>query len=195
MPAQQHGTPGTDERISFRPLAASDLPLLHGWRNLPHVREWYYDETPGETITSQRLEEKYRSRITGEDPTRAFIIRLDGAAIGYIQYYRIQDHSEYAASVGEAEDAAGVDLFIGEPQYVHKGLGPRILRAFLREVVFAETDTVSCIIGPEPKNRAAIRAYEKAGFTYLKIIRVPGEPEPEYLMRLSRSDLLEQQDS
>ena len=39
------------------------------------------------------------------------------------------------------------------------------------------------------RNRAAIRAYEKAGFTYLKTVEIPDEDDPEYLMRLARADL------
>jgi RimJ/RimL family protein N-acetyltransferase len=44
------------------------------------------------------------------------------------------------------------------------------------------------VIGPEPKNAAAIRAYEKSGFRFFKSIQVPGEPEPEYLMKLSQQE-------
>lgn len=40
----------------------------------------------------------------------------------------------------------------------------------------------------EPKTAAAIKAYEKAGFRYFKKIQVPGEPEPEYLMKLTREE-------
>ncbi|MBI4642138.1 MAG: GNAT family N-acetyltransferase [Candidatus Tectomicrobia bacterium] len=83
-------------------------------------------------------------------------------------------------------------MFIGEADYIHKGLGSSILRTFLREIVFATSDAVSCIIGPEPKNKVAIRAYEKAGFSYLKTIQIPDEEEPEYLMRIERADILDQ---
>ena len=44
------------------------------------------------------------------------------------------------------------------------------------------------MIAPEPKNVAATRAYEKAGFRFFKTIQVPIEPEPEYLMKLTREE-------
>lgn len=50
-------------------------------------------------------------------------------------------------------------------------------------------DVESCIIDPEPTNKAAIRAYEKAGFKYEKTIQVPTEAEPSYVMRIMPSDL------
>jgi aminoglycoside 6'-N-acetyltransferase len=52
-------------------------------------------------------------------------------------------------------------------------------------------DAGSCIIDPEPANRIAIRAYEKAGFRYVKTVKVPAEPQPAYLMRISRGDFFD----
>ena len=81
-------------------------------------------------------------------------------------------------------------MFVGEDGFLCMGLGSHILRRFLREAVFANDDLEACVIGPDPKNAAAIRAYEKAGCRYFKTIQVPGEPEPEYLMRISRESVL-----
>lgn len=57
-------------------------------------------------------------------------------------------------------------------------------------MVFGKTDAESCIVGPEPANQVAIRAYEKAGFRYLKTVEVTEEDQPEYLMRVTRDDFL-----
>src|SRR5262249_7750269 len=102
--------------------------------------------------------------------------------IGYIQAYWIGDHNEYARALQVGPGSAGVDLFIGEPEFVHRGLGSVILRQFVRETVFDRMGARYCVIGPEVGNIIAIRAYEKAGFTYLKTVQVPGERAPEYLM-------------
>jgi len=72
---------------------------------------------------------------------------------------------------------------------VGKGLGPKVIHAFLRDVVFARYDVEECVIGPSVKNANAIRAYEKAGFEFLRDVRVPDEPDPEHLMRIRRADL------
>lgn len=169
--------------IGFRPVTLSDLPLIYRWLQRPHVKEWYGegDRTYEETV------EHYRSRICGDAPTEAYLIQLDGKPIGYIQAYMISDYPEYSAALDVEEGAAGVDLYIGERKLIHKGLGSTALKAFLSEVVFMNPRTTCCVIGPEPKNLVAIRAYEKAGFTYIKTVRVPGEPEPKYLMRIVKS--------
>jgi RimJ/RimL family protein N-acetyltransferase len=165
--------------IAFRPLAFDDLPLMVRWLNTPHVRRWWQHDPR----TLEEAAAKYTPLIEGREPTAAYIILYDERPIGYIQAYRIADWPDYARDIAVEAGAAGVDLFIGEEECVHRGLGAPILRAFLRGVVFAMAGVTCCIIGPSASNASAIRAYEKAGFRYLKTISVPGEEEPEYLMR------------
>jgi hypothetical protein len=83
-------------------------------------------------------------------------------------------------------DPCGIPF--GDPEYLYRGLGRHVIRRFLSEPVFSEPGTAVRVIGPEPKTTAAIRAYEKGGFRFYKTIQVPGEPEPEYLIRLSRGE-------
>jgi aminoglycoside 6'-N-acetyltransferase len=168
--------------IGFRPLSRDDLPCLQRWLNTPHVLQWW--DKPGPTLAE--VEGKYLPRIEGRDPTDSFIIEYASRPIGYIQRYLIEDYPDYAQHIGLDERAVGIDVFIGEPDLVHHGLGPALLKLFLRDHVFDRSDIASCIIGPAISNRGAIRAYEKAGFVYVKTAEIPGEDEPEYLMRIGR---------
>lgn len=170
--------------ISFRPLRSSDLPLMHRWLNAPHVARWY-----GEDTSLRGIEEKYSPRIEDRDPLEPYLILYEDSPIGYIQTYPIFHDKGYARLV-DVEDSAGVDLFIGDEDYLYRGLGSHILRRFLGEVVFENERVKTCVIGPETTNTAAIRAYEKAGFRYFKKIQVPGEPEPEHLMWMSREEFV-----
>jgi RimJ/RimL family protein N-acetyltransferase len=152
------------------------------------VRRWWADP-PRDTYPDDELE-KYRARISGEDDeTDIFFIRFRGKPIGFIQCYRIDDHDDYGQALALDVSAAGIDLFIGEPAEIGKGLGPKVIRGFLRDVVFARYDVAECVIGPSVKNTSAIRAYEKAGFAWFKDATVPDEPDPEHLMRIRRADL------
>jgi RimJ/RimL family protein N-acetyltransferase len=94
--------------------------------------------------------------------------------IGYIQEYPASDNS------------AGIDLFIGEIAFLHRGLGASIIRQFLNDIVFADQAVESCVIDPSVLNRGAIRAYEKAGFRFLKTETSPGEAEAHHMMRIGR---------
>lgn len=176
--------PRPTDGVSFRPMGEADLELLHHWLNQPHVLEWWR-----EPLTLAATREKYGPYARGEVLTFPFLILWDGHPIGYVQWYRIADHPEYAVQVQVEEGAAGIDLFIGEPERIHRGLGALVIRRFLWEVVFPQPGVTCCVIGPDQDNRAAIRCYEKAGFRYLKTVQVQGEPAPEYLMRLDRTDL------
>ena len=172
----------------FPPLTETDLPLVRRWLLEPHVSRWWADP-PRDTYPDDELE-KYRSRIRGDsDPTLLFLIHHRMRPIGFIQCYRIDDDPDYATALGLDAPAAGIDLFIGEPDDVGKGHGPTLIRAYLRAVVFPTYDVEECVIGPSVNNASAIRAYEKAGFVWFKDARVPDEPDPEHLMRIRRADL------
>ena len=173
------------DAISFRRLRYSDLPLLHRWLNAPHVARWWY----GDDTSWHGVQKEYTLYIEGREPVEPYLILHDDKPIGYIQTYLISHDEEYARLVG-VEDSAGVDMFIGEEEYLYRGLGGKILQRFLVEVVLRDEHVKVCVIGPEPKNVAAIRAYEKAGFRFFKTIRAPGEPEPEHLMRIGREEIL-----
>ena len=180
------GANETDPReVSFRRLRSSDLGLMHRWLNAPHVRRWWY----AEGSSYEEIEDHYLPGIEGRDATKLFLILHGDEPIGFVQSYRISaEDDEGYASLVDVDNSAGVDLFIGEPGYLHRGLGSHIIRRFLYEHVFPTPEIEVCVIGPEPKNTAAIRAYEKAGFRYFKAIQVPGAPEPEYLMKLTRRE-------
>ncbi|HEV8574456.1 MAG TPA: GNAT family N-acetyltransferase [Dehalococcoidia bacterium] len=177
--------------ISFRRLTEDDFPLMHRWLNTEHVARWYRVRgVPNPAL--DWVTDRYLPRIRGDDPTRAFVIMLGPRPIGYIQGYLIADDPAYSAHVQVGEGAAGVDMFIGETDVVHKGLGSHIVRRFLADIVFQETGALFCIIGPEPENAAAIRAYVKGGFRYVKTVRIPdGDAEYEFLMRLGRDEVID----
>jgi RimJ/RimL family protein N-acetyltransferase len=172
------------DTIRFERLRTSDLPLVHRWLHTPHVARWWYEDVG----TYEEVSDKYSAYIEGREPVEPYLILYGERPIGYIQAYRVSDDEEYTEIVG-IEDSAGVDLFIGEEEMLHKGLGPRLIRRFLAEVVFADGSIEVCVIDPEPENKAAIRAYEKAGFRYFK--SVDTSERPAYLMKLTRAELSE----
>jgi aminoglycoside 6'-N-acetyltransferase len=179
-------TPASE--FTFAPLREKDLDLVRAWLQRPHVQRWYDDVAlaayPDDTIS------EYQAAIRGEDPTDLYVIMLDGRPIGALQSYRIDDHPEYAAQVALGRSAFGIDLFIGEPELTGRGHGPALIRAFLLDVAFPRYGVDLCVIGPTASNAAAIRAYEKAGFRFLKTYLEPDSREQEhYLMELTRADL------
>lgn len=160
---------------------------MRRWLLEPHVSRWWDDGA--KTPYPDAAIEEYREAIQGKDPTYHYLAQIDGRSAGMFQHYRIGDDPEYAEALALGEDAIGIDLFIGEAELVGQGHGPKMLRQFLRDVAFPFHGIDVCVIGPSVTNLLAIRAYEKAGFRSLKEVRVPPEPDPEFLMRLTAEEL------
>jgi len=174
--------------LRFRPMTEADLPLVREWLLRPHVRRWWDDgsepDFPEGSIRERRM------AIRSEDPTEHFIVELDARPIGDIQSYRTTDHPDYIAEIGIDEPAIGIDVYIGEPELIGRGLGPELIRRFLRDVAFPRYQVDLALIGPTRSNAAAIRAYEKAGYRFRKVYDEPDTREREhYLMELRRADI------
>lgn len=136
-------------------------------------------------MTLDGVRAKYLPRIAGAEDATPFVICCGGAPIGYIQAYAVRPG---AWGLGGVEGGVGLDLFIGEPPLVHRGLGPEVLRQFIGEIVFHDPVVRACFIDPVPRNHVAIRAFEKAGFRYLGDAVDPETGKPARIMRLTREE-------
>ena len=85
--------------------------------------------------------------------------------------------------------AAMADIFLA-PAFMHKGYGSSVMKTFLRDYVFSGLlfSVNLCAIGPEPDNASVIRMYEKAGFHWIKTVRMSFEDEPEYFMVIDKTE-------
>jgi len=144
----------------FKPMTADDLPLMRSWLETPHVAEWW-----GEPETELGY---IRDMIEGRDTTRPFIFSVDGEAAGYIQFWFV-GHHQNATWIADhpwlaelPSETVGVDLSIGDPNMLGQGVGSGVLRAFVERLLKDGHRII--IIDPDPANRRAVRAYEKAGF-------------------------------
>ena len=170
--------------ISFRPIQDEDFPQLYKWLNTDFIIQWYSKKER----SYNSIKNQYVKYITGEEPTQAYIIQIDNVDIGMIKTYFYSDYmgDGYFDLLEADETSVGVDLFIGHKEYVHKGFGVKILKAFLNEYVFTNADIKNCIITPEPDNIIAIKVYEKVGFKWYKTIKLLNG-NSEYLMKLDNN--------
>ena len=173
--------------ITFRPLEPGDLPLIFRWLRDPEVSRWYWDVTE---LSDEDLAAKWEPRTQEDELVDRFIMLVGGMAIGEIQTNRGADFPVHQAEIGIPQ-AAGVDLFIGEKDYRHRGFGADILKAFISGVVFEDRQIQTCTIDPEPANTIAIRAYEKAGFRHVRTYFSAAAGVDVYLMRLDRDSISE----
>lgn len=170
--------------ISFRPLEHADLPLLREWLGREHVARWW-----GPPPTLEAVAREYGPAISGAEPTRLYVILLDGRAAGLIQTYRLDDWRETWAEPETREPgAAGMDLFLAEESLLGRGLGPRVIRRFVAAIVFADPAIRSCWADPAVANRRSWRAFEQAGFQAIRDVWAPDAGKTERLVRLGRDE-------
>ena len=136
--------------MRLRPLTAADVPKVAAIQAQPAVASrWGEPE-----------EEKLQGKAAGTDECTVFAIELDGEVVGLAQYHE-EDDPMYRH--------AGIDLFLSE-HVQGQGLGTDAVRTMARHLV-RDRGHHRLVIDPAADNTAAIRAYEKAGFKPVGVMR------------------------
>lgn len=147
--------------VGFRPLTRGDFADAVRWTHVPHVAPWW-DEEAADVATAER---HYGPAIAGREPTRRWVVELNGRSVGLVQDYRIGDHPEYALLTARPE-AVGIDYLVGAPTWVGRGTGTRMLWQYLRDVVRpAYPDAPTFFAAPDHRNAVSLRVLDKLGFT------------------------------
>jgi aminoglycoside 6'-N-acetyltransferase len=139
------------DRVVLRPLAESDVDRIVELGADDEVRRWWRG------LTREHVLEKARGDDEG---AVVFAIVADGEVAGMIQYIEENDEEFRHASV---------DLFLGA-QYQDRGLGTDTVRTMVRHLI-DDRGHHRLTIDPAAHNKRAIRAYEKAGFRRVGIMR------------------------
>jgi RimJ/RimL family protein N-acetyltransferase len=152
-------------KISFKLLSEAHFTLLLKWLEAPQVKAWWDKDVQW---TLALVKEKYADYVTGyklengmPKPINAYIIYVDNVPIGYIQIYNAYDFARAEPLIGLPSSLGAFDIFIGEENYLRKGVASKAIIQFLKEY---GTSYSHIFVDPEKTNLAAIRTYEKAGF-------------------------------
>lgn len=159
--------------LTYRRADRLDIPVLRGWDEQPHViasdpdSDWNWEEE------------------VGQDPwwREQWMVLFEGRPIGFLQ---IMDTSEtdYAYWGENPPGERALDIWIGEPDMLGKGLGTRMM-AWAIERCFADPGVESIAIDPLVSNIRAHRFYERLGFRFLEERMFDGDRCRVYV--LSRS--------
>jgi len=138
------------EQVVLRPLRLDDVARLAELAAPPEVGRWWPD------LDEEGLAEKAR----GKPDQGFFAVVHDHELVGLAQYHEETD-PDYRH--------AGIDLFLGAP-YQDRGLGTDTVRTLARHLVH-DRGHHRLTIDPVAHNARAIRAYEKAGFRTVGVMR------------------------
>lgn len=160
--------------VSFRPLAREDFGRLARWLAEPAVAYWWNHEW-----TPEALERDFGAVIDGRDPTEVHIASVEGAPLGLIQRYTFADNAEYLEELAPILDvpagAISIDYLVGEPGRRGRGLGARMIAAYVEAAWPRYPDARDVVVPVSLGNRASWLALERAGFTRV----ATGELEPD----------------
>lgn len=152
--------------ITFEPLKQSDFPILLKWLTQPYVKKWW---DPEMNWTSERVAQKYSPYVQGfklekgkMKKIQAYIICSKDKPIGYIQFYNAYDFERSIPLEGLPGSLGAFDVYIGEQEALGKGLGTKALLLFLNSCGRGTYEYI--LADPDAQNKAAIKAYENAGF-------------------------------
>lgn len=149
-----------DRRVALRAMTRGDLADVARWLAADHVRRWF---TAQEEPTPEWVTAHYGPRIDGMEPTRMWVVEVNGRSVGFCQDYRLRDHPHYAV-VTPDPDAVGVDYALGEAHLVGTGIGTAMLWAWLVGARRRHPEVATCFSAPDHRNRASLRVLEKVGF-------------------------------
>jgi aminoglycoside 6'-N-acetyltransferase len=145
----------------FRPMSGADLPLVRAWLNAPHVAEWWGDAQEQFELVRGDLDHPAMDQ---------FIVMTKDRPFGYIQCYDPGAWPPDPFGV-QPQGTCGIDQFIGEPDMVGCGHGSAFIRDFVDGLVAGGVPRV--LTDPDPNNKRAVRAYEKAGFIPERLVDTP----------------------
>lgn len=156
--------------ITFIKLTESHFSLLLKWLNTPHVKTWWDQDVKW---TEELIKKKYGSYVLGfkiengfKKPMQAYIICKDEVPVGYIQLYNAYDFPRSKPLEELPSKLAAFDIFIGEENALKQGIGIKAMNVFFENHL--NVSYTHIFADPNIKNIAAIRTYEKAGFTKIK---------------------------
>lgn len=149
-----------DRRVALRAMTRGDLGDLVRWLGADHVSRWFAAQG---TPTLDWVTARYGPRVDGMEPTRMWVVEVNGRSVGFCQDYRLLDHPEFAALTPDPE-AVGVDYAIGEPHLVGEGVGAAMLWAWLGSALRRYRGVTTYFAAPDHRNRASLRVLEKVGF-------------------------------
>jgi aminoglycoside 6'-N-acetyltransferase len=137
--------------VHLRPADRDDVPALARIRATPEVyRHW----RGGDDLVAA-VEQDF-----AEPGMTAYVIEVDGAVVGWIQWQAEEDPDYRHASI---------DVYV-DPAYHGRGVGTDAVRTVARHL-FTEHGHHRIEIDPAADNVAAIRSYTKVGFRPVGITR------------------------
>jgi len=146
-----------------------DLGRVGAWLRQPEVERWW---GPADVT---------RAAVAGHDPHESALIAADGAPVGYLAWQVPTRQELLDAGLADLPaDLVDIDILIGEPAAMGRGIGAQALELLAERLRAAGVRTIG--LATAEANVRARRAYAKAGFVLWRPF-VEGGQTMQYLTR------------
>lgn len=179
-------------RFTFKPVAATQCELIHRWLEQDDIRKSIHGQGLQNTLTSLETFIHHQAEGKGLDRQTTITqhwIGYDGnIPFVYLLTTNVftQAPDEYAKYKELDGPAITLDIFIGNQDYLGKGLAKTIIKEFLLSQF---SDVSEVFIDPEKNNKRAIHVYQQVGFRIVGEFIASWHPVPHHVMKLKMSEL------
>jgi len=138
----------TDKKDSYE--------LMYKWCSQEFIYEWFEQRK----LSYEEIENKYKNKLLANQQ-QLFFINYNDNKIGFVQIYKYDDTKSEALI--KYDNIYEYDIFIGESEYLSKGLGAKIVN-YINNYIY-ENYLCDCIVlRPFKRNERAVKCYEKCDF-------------------------------
>lgn len=158
---ERQPTPREQPTVTLRPAAAADAALLAAWDLEPHVIACSSDDPMAEEAFDGI---DWTDELTRSAYELTYVIaEVEGRPVGAMAV--CDPHSEPSHYWGEIEpNLRAIDIWIGPAEWLGRGVGTSMMTQMI-DRCFSEPEVKAIVIDPLNSNTAAIRFYQRLGFT------------------------------
>ena len=146
--------------IIIRKLTNNDFNLLYNWCKQKFIYEWFEQRV----LSYNEIVNKYTNKLNSGKQD-LFIIQCDNKDIGLVQIYKYEDDLNIK-EMNNYNNIYEFDLFIGEEDYLSKGIGSLIVKK-INNIIYSKYNGDAIMLRPFKRNIRAIKCYEKCNYKYI----------------------------
>jgi RimJ/RimL family protein N-acetyltransferase len=179
-------------RFIFKPVVESQRELIHEWLEQDYIHQWIHGQGLQNTLLG--LEKLFQYQAQGKELNRNTEITQhwigydgDKPFVYLLTSNVFKNAADEYAKYSELDGLAiTLDIFIGDTEYLGKGLASLVIKEFLLSQF---SDVSEVFIDPEKDNVRAAHVYQKVGFRVVGEFIAPWHPVPHHIMKLDMKNL------
>jgi len=180
-------------RFTFKPVVEPQRELIHQWLQQDYISEWIHGQGLQNTLSGLEKFFQYQAQGKGLDRQAEITqhwMGYDGdEPVVYLLTSNVLKNADdaYAKYCKLDGLAITLDIFIGNTEYLGKGLASTIIKEFLLSQF---SDVSEVFIDPEKSNVRAFHVYQKVGFRVVGEFIAPWHPVPHCIMKLEMGNFI-----